>query len=354
MARARKPEQRPSSDLSRTGTCARPASGLENPGSIAATVPRVVDIPETGAPVIRTLEASLGPPEPGWLRWIDVERPTAEALERLRGPFDLHPLAIEDCLTFEQRPKVEEYPGHLFVVVHELHLDGDLLTGHEIHTFLAERTLITVHAEPCRQLDRVMERLRKDVAVYARGVGFVYYWIADMVASANDDILSELAASIEDIENDLLEGEKPSALPRLFALKRSLSVARRFLSPQRDLFAVLTKLGGGPISDRTALYFRDVYDKVVRANESIEASRDLASNVLDAHFSQMSQRTNDVMRRLTALSAVFLPLTFITGFFGQNFDMLPFGSHVLMWLVIAACVALPVTMLYWFYKSRWL
>ncbi len=130
----------------------------------------------------------------------------------------------------------------------------------------------------------MIERLRKDATVYGRGVGFVYYLIADMVASANDDVLSELADSIEDIESELLDDGKSPALPRLFALKRSLSVARRFLSPQRDLFAMLTKLGGASISDRTALYFRDVYDKVVRANESIEASRDLASNVLDAHF----------------------------------------------------------------------
>lgn len=317
-------------------------------------MPRVVDIPETGAPVIRTLEASLAPPEPGWLRWIDVEQPTAEQLEGLRGPFELHPLAIEDCLTFEQRPKLEEYPGHLFVVVHRLNLEGDELSGHEIHAFLAQRTLITVHAEPCLELERVIERLRKDATVYGRGVGFVYYLIADMVAGANDDVLSELADSIEDIESELLDEGKSPALPRLFALKRSLSVARRFLSPQRDLFAMLTKLGGASISDRTALYFRDVYDKVVRANESIEASRDLASNVLDAHFSQMSQRTNDVMRRLTALSAVFLPLTFITGFFGQNFEMMPFGSHILMWLVISACIALPIGMLYWFYSKRWL
>lgn len=317
-------------------------------------MPLVVDIPDHGAPVIRTLDESVGLPEPGWLRWIDVEQPTAAQLEALRVPFDLHPLAIEDCLTFEQRPKLEEYPGHLFVVVHRLDLAGDELTGREIHAFLSERTLITVHAEPCLELARVIERLGKDGTIYARGVGFIYYLIADVVASSNDDVLSELADNIEDIENELFEEGKPPTLPRLFALKRALSVARRFLSPQRDLFATLTKLGGASISDRTALYFRDVYDKVARANESIEASRDLASNVLDAHFSQMSQRTNDIMRRLTALSAVFLPLTFITGFFGQNFEMLPFRSQALMWLVVSACVALPATMLYWFYSRRWL
>jgi magnesium transporter len=182
----------------------------------------------------------------------------------------------------------------------------------------------------------------------------VYYLIADLVALANDDVLSRLADSIEDIETELFEGGKEPPLPRLFALKHSLAIARRFLSPQRDLFAGLTKLESRAISERTAFYFRDVYDKVVRANESIEASRDLASNVLDAYFSQMSQRTNDVMRRLTALSAVFLPLTFITGFFGQNFEILPFGSRWLPWLVTALCVSLPFTMLYWFYRRRWL
>jgi len=317
-------------------------------------VPRVVDIPANGPPVVRTAgDERLEPPEPGLLRWIDIEKPNAELLETLREPFHLHPLAIEDCLTFGQRPKLEEYPGHLFVVIHQLVLGDAAVDGNEIHAFLSPGVLITVHVEPCMELGRVVERIAHDDTVHSRGIGFVYYLIADQVSSANDDVLMCLADAIEDIESELFGGKEP-ALPRLFSLKRSLSAARRFLSPQRDLFAGLTKLQHRALTDRTALYFRDVYDKVVRANESIEASRDLASNVLDAYFSQMSQRTNDIMRRLTALSAVFLPLTFITGFFGQNFHMLPFGSHGLMWFVIALCAALPVTMVYWFYRSRWL
>jgi magnesium transporter len=315
-----------------------------------------VDIPENGPPKSQTWAGErLTPPEPGYLRWIDVEGPTAEVLEALREPFDLHPLAIEDCLTFEQRPKLEEYPGHLFVVIHRLMPNGRSIGGEELHAFLARRALITVHAEPCIELKRVMERIERDPTIHARGVGFIYYLIADHVASANDDVLSNLVDSIEEVENALLgDGKRVPPLTELFELKRSLGVARRFLSPQRDLFAALTKFENEAITQRAALYFRDVYDKIVRANETIEASRDLAGNVLDAHFSLLSQRTNDVMRRLTALSAVFLPLTFITGFFGQNFEMLPFGSHWLMWLVVSACLALPLVMLYWFYRSRWL
>jgi magnesium transporter len=240
------------------------------------------------------------------------------------------------------------------VVIHRIRFREDGLHGDEIHAFLSPRTLITVHAEPCAELSQVAARLERDEALYARGIGFVYYLIADMIARANDDVLSSLADSIEDLESDLFEANRPTSLPRLFQLKRALGVARRFLSPQRDLFATLTKLRHEAINERTALYYRDVYDQVVRANESIETSRDLASNVLDAHYSQMSQRTNDIMRRLTALSAVFLPLTFITGFFGQNFQMLPFDAAYLMWLVVFACVGLPAGMLYWFYRSRWL
>jgi magnesium transporter len=318
-------------------------------------VPRVVNLPENGPPVVQAAgEDWLGPPPAGCLRWIDIEQPGPDLLEQMRVPFNLHPLAIEDCLTFGQRPKLEEYPGHLFVVIHRLELRKSGLEGNEIHAFLTPGALITVHAEPCLELSRVLERIAHDPTVHGRGIGFVYYLIADLVALANDDVLSTIADSIEDVEAELFAGDKEPSLPRLFALKRSLSAARRYLSPQRDLFATLTKLENRTLGDRNALYFRDVYDKVVRANESIEASRDLASNVLDAHFSKMSQRTNDVMRRLTALSAVFLPLTFITGFFGQNFEMLPFGSHGLMWSVLALCGALPATMLYWFYRSRWL
>ena len=134
---------------------------------------------------------------------------------------------------------------------------------------------------------------------------------------------------------------------------------RKVLSPQRDVLGLLAKRGDSRISERTAVYLRDVYDHLVRINESIEANRDLLGNALDAYLSAVGQRTNEIMKYLTIMSAVFLPLAFVVGFFGQNFDNLPFfrdwvHSDRLMWGMIVTCVVVPATMLTWFKRKNWL
>lgn len=314
----------------------------------------VLDLHESGVPV-RVDPPKLDAPPAGVLRWIDVQTPTKEVLEQLRVPYGLHPLAIEDCLTFEQRPKLEEYPGHLFVVIHELSGTDSELIAQELHAFIGINFLITVHAETCDRIGTVRERIRNDSKLYARGLGFVYYLIADAIASRNSDVVEGFADQVEVIEDLVLNGDtsESQALGRLFGLKRSLGAARRAISPQRDLFATLARLERSVVNERLALYFRDVYDKIVRSVESIEVGRELLSNILDAHFSLVSQRTNDIVKRLTVLSAIFLPLTFITGFFGQNFQGLPFDSNRLLWLALGAYVLLPPVMLFWFHRKRW-
>ena len=128
---------------------------------------------------------------------------------------------------------------------------------------------------------------------------------------------------------------------------------RKVLSPQRDVVGMLSKRGDPRISERTSVYFRDVYDHLARTVESIEANRDLLGNALDAYLSASSQRTNEIMKALAILSAVFMPLTFITGFFGQNFEHLPFGSDALMWAMLASMIIMPGALLAWFKSRNW-
>jgi len=314
-------------------------------------VQRVIDIPTSGTGSVRT-GTLLEPPADGALLWVDVEAPSRAELEAL--PFRLHQLAIEDCLTFDQRPKLEEYPEHLFVVIHELNLDTSEISGHEIHAFIGKNFMITVRERPCRRIDEVIQRVAGANDIHARGVGFIYYLLADGVASHNLVSIDQLSEAIDQMEEHALNVADQTTLPRFFELKKSLGAARRALSPQRDLFAMLSRVDSRWISERTALYFRDVYDKLARSVESLESQRDLLANVLDAHFSVTSQRTNDIVKRLTILSAIFLPLTFVTGFFGQNFAHLPFHSLAFMWVALAACAVIPPTMLLWFRRRGWL
>jgi magnesium transporter len=137
-------------------------------------------------------------------------------------------------------------------------------------------------------------------------------------------------------------------------LRRQLITVRRTLAPQRDVVAMLVRRGDPRISEKTALYFRDVYDHLVRAYEQIDMERDLLGNAMEAYISMMENRTNNIMKQLTIFASIFLPLTFFTGFFGQNFTMMPYHSQHLYGLMLAICAAVPIGMLLWFRRRGWL
>ncbi len=304
----------------------------------------------------------LGRPPEAVLRWIDVRSPDAAQLELLRERFDFHPLTIEDCAHLDQRPKLEEYGDHIFLVTQGFACNGERvreLELQELHAFLGERFLVTVHSEPIAALDEIWLRAAGDARQLSRGVAFVYYLIADGIVDDNFPILDRVADELDDLEDAVLAQPRPQDLHRIFELKRHLVAMRKVLSPQRDVLGLLAKRGDARIDERTAVYLRDVYDHLVRINESIEANRDLLGNALDAYLSVVGQRTNEIMKYLTVMSAVFLPLSFVVGFFGQNFVDLPFlrdwvRSDALMLAMVAICLTLPVSMLAWFRHKGWL
>jgi magnesium transporter len=302
------------------------------------------------------------PPPPGILRWIDLREQDASQLELLRTRFDFHPLAIEDCAHRDQRPKMEEYGDHLFLVTQGFACPGVKVRDlelQELHAFLGERYLVTVHEAAIAALEEVWGRLAGDPALLGRGVDFAYYLVLDGIVDDNFPILDRVADELDEIEDSVLASPRHDDLQRIFELKRHLVSMRKVLSPQRDVQGLLSKRGDPRVSERTALYLRDVYDHLMRLNESIEANRDLLGNALDAYLSAVGLRTNEIMKYLTVMSAVFLPLSFVVGFFGQNFDNLPFlrewvHSDRLMWSMIIICLMLPAGMVAWFRHKRWL
>ncbi len=304
----------------------------------------------------------VAPPSDGSLRWIDLLSTDSAALELLRQRFDFHPLTIEDCAQLDQRPKLEEYRDHLFLVTQGFSFKGDRveeLQLQELHAFLGERYLVTVHETPIAALEKTWLRLSREPKLVERGLDFTYYLIADGIVDDNFPILDRIADELEELEDSVLSAPDRRDLKRIFELKQHLVAMRKVLSPQRDVLGLLTKRGDSRFSERTTVYLRDVYDHLVRINESIEASRDLLGNTLEAYLSAVSQRTNEIVKYLTIMSAVFLPLAFVVGFFGQNFDNFPFfpnwkTSDGLMWGMIVVSVAVPATMLAWFKGKGWL
>ena len=326
---------------------------------------RVVDLAPGGELSVQENLEDVALPDEGTLRWVDLHG-EEKSLEKLRQEYSFHPLAIEDCRVFDQRPKLEEYKDHLFLVTQSFstpeagsggqHAGLDL---HELHAFLGKNYLVTVHSSHISALEQVRQRVIDNPSLLERGVDFVYYLIASRLVEENFPILDCVTDELEEIEDRVLSTPVRTDLNRIFELKRRLVLMRKVLSPQRDTMVMLARRGDLRVSERTALYFRDVHDQLVRLNESIEANRDLLSNALDAYLSAVSNRTNEIMKYLTLLSAVFLPLAFIVGFFGQNFEDLPGApqwtrSDALMYLMLTLCLATPLVMFTWFRVRRWL
>jgi magnesium transporter len=317
---------------------------------------RIMDLPAEGPAQVFEGSERAGPPPAGTLRWIDLSGQGEPELEILGNHFGFHPLALEDCLHYGERPKLEEYGDYLFVVMHTFVCpkgDPRDVDAQEVHAFLGATYLVTVHASGVAAIDTIWNRVQGDANLGRKGADFLLYLVADTIVDANFPIIDLISESLEEIENSVLERSDPDDLNRIFALKRTLVLMRKVLSPERDLFGAMSKRGDPRISERTALYFRDVYDHLVRIYESIDTGRDLLGNALDAYLSMQSNRTNEIMKRLTLLSAVFLPLTFVTGFFGQNFEHLPFHSDALMYVMVSSCVIIPSAMVLWFKRSGW-
>lgn len=300
-------------------------------------------------------EAELRLPAVGERLWVDIEAPTAGELAALRETFDLHPVAIEDCGRADPRPKLEEYERQVFVVLHRVVVgEHDRVGSIELHAFLGERYLLTIHGQDLAEVSSVRQRLAGDASLRERSLAYAYYLICERLAHENFDALERLFEKIESIEDSVLKQEDEDALPELFEAKRQLAAARRLVVPQREVISLLLEPGTPFVDERARPYFRRVLDLLMRMAEAVDTQREILSNVLDAHLSILSNRTNAIMKSLTLLSAIFLPLSFVTGFFGQNFAHLPFDDIALMWFGLGLCALLPVGMLFWFKSRKWL
>lgn len=302
-------------------------------------------------------DQAVTPPLPGEQCWIDLSDFTADELELLRQRFGFHPLAIEDCASGNHIAKAEEYGDHLFIVLRAIQStqpDGDQFETRQVAAFLGERHLVTVHREAVKQVDEAWRRAATDAQTDAQGPDFLLYLIVDALVDDAFPIIDDISDRLEAIEAEILDRVDQSQLVRLLGLRRQLATIRRTLAPERDVLAMLVRRGDPRISEKTALYFRDVYDHLVRAYEEIDQERDLLGNAMEAYISMMENRTNNIMKQLTIFASIFLPLTFLTGFFGQNFAMMPYQSEHLYWLMLAVCGAVPVGMLLWFRWRGWL
>src|SRR5215216_6544457 len=260
--------------------------------------------------------------------WLDLHRPTAEDLAVLRDTFGFHPLALEDSMNFGQRPKLDEYDDFVFLVVYGAVPDEDRLV--EVHCFYSERFLVTVHRDEAPAFAEVRRRYQKRKAPI-EDPGRLLYRIVDGLVDSFFPILEDFDDRIDRLEDETFLHASDQQLQEIFAMKRLLVGIRKAVGPQRDLFASLmgrlNELPGMTAEDER--YFRDIYDHLIRISDLIDTYRDLLTSSMDVFLSTVSNRLNVVMKQLAVIATIFLPLTFITGFFGQNFGWLVL--HVRSW-----------------------
>jgi magnesium transporter len=266
--------------------------------------------------------------EEGKTFWLDLHQPDEEDIAMLRDVFGFHPLALEDSTHFGQRPKVEEYENFAFLALYGAAADDDDVA--EVHCFLGHTYLITVHRDECAALAEVQRRI--DLRHLAPGDPVdLLYRVVDALVDSFFPHLNQFDDAIDAMEERALTRATEDDLHEIFQLKRRLVKLRRIIGPQQN---VLLAIIGGPVAlsgmtPERERYFRDVYDHLIRIGELIDSHRDLLTSSLEVHLSTVSNRLNGVMKQLAVISTIFLPLTFITGFFGQNFGWLV--SHVSDW-----------------------
>jgi magnesium transporter len=253
--------------------------------------------------------------------WLDLHQPKADDFAILRDVFGFHTLAVEDSEHFGQRPKLDGYDDFAFLVVYGASPDEDGLV--EVHCFYSERFLVTVHRDEAPAFGDVRRRYEKHAAEVDEPALLLYRIVVGLVDSFFP-ILAELDDRIDDLEDQTFLNAGDAQLQEIFAMKRMLVGMRKAIAPQRDMFAGLiggvAELPGMTPEDER--YFRDIYDHLLRINDLIDTYRDLLTSSMDVFLSTVSNRLNVVMKQLAVIATIFLPLTFITGFFGQNFGWL--------------------------------
>ncbi|HLL89221.1 MAG TPA: magnesium/cobalt transporter CorA [Tepidisphaeraceae bacterium] len=298
--------------------------------------------------------------------WVDIDKPTDEEYGLLDDVFGFHPLAIEDSIQYSQRPKIESYrhvgstctQGYFYMVIHGPDLDSfrEKVRTKELDMFVSERFLVTIHEERMSSIAEVRARAEADAElVLDIGIDRLLHNILDRIVDHYVPILEHFQEEIDELEELAITEPTPDVLHRIAAQKRELLNFRRIIAPQRDVIAQLTRGDVPFIREATRVYLRDVLDHLVRAVELIELYRDVIVGARDIYMSSVSNNLNQVMKTLTVITVIALPLNIITGFFGMNFDNLP-GIHTqwAFWITLTLMVIAIAVVIAVLRTRRWL
>ncbi|WP_232700370.1 magnesium/cobalt transporter CorA [Halobacterium wangiae] len=297
--------------------------------------------------------------------WVRVVDPAEEELRDVTDGYGLHHLEIEDVFG-DVRPKVEEFDGHTFVLLKAATLRrgdvafADELRDQQIAFFLGDDWLVTIEPERLPALDAVWERVdRDDPRLLSFGPDFTAYRGIDRIVDDYYEILDEIEDDIEAVENDVMDATGDDVLERINSLRRDLLSVRRLLWPTRDAVGALARGDPEQIEENTEKFYRDVYDHLVQLVDLAETYRDLTNGARDIYLNALSMSTNEVMKTLTVVATIILPLTFVAGIYGMNFEGTPTSMPELGWefgypAVMLGMALMAAILVGYFRRENWL
>jgi len=299
------------------------------------------------------------------MTWIHVQGDAEpETLRELGKLFGLHHLALEDVINTGQRPKVEDYQGQLFIVMAHPVIEFDFrdLKMEQLSIFAGRNFLISFHPGANDPFDPIRSRLRDHAGrIRERGVDYLLYALIDLVIDEGFPMLETIGDEIEQLEEQLFAAPTRDSLQQLHQLKRTMLTVRRVLWPQREVLNNLVRDDSGIIVEDNQVYFRDCYDHTIQIMDLIETYRDMVTGLMDIYLSSVSYRLNEIMRVLTIIATIFIPLTFIVGLYGMNFENIdsPWAMPELRWyygypLTWLLMIGVVVGMLAFFKRRKWL
>jgi len=291
--------------------------------------------------------------------WVDMEAPSLDDDQVLLNVFHFHPLTVEDCRANRHHPKVEEFPDYIYLIVHAVRTDSstDRFNTVELDGFLGRNYVVTYRHEKFASIEKVKQTIRSSPVTCQRGAPFLLHSIVDSIVDDYLPVMDDFDERINELEDNIFSLHRPNdqILEEILGLKRSVLRLRRISSKQLE---VLYRISHGQfqlISGPVLPFFRDVYDHIVRVTDLAESYRDLISGSLEAYLSVVSNRLNEIMKVLTIFSAIMLPLTFIAGVYGMNFDNMPeLHSRYGYYTVWAIMIVVAVGMLLLFWKRGWI
>lgn len=291
--------------------------------------------------------------------WIDMFAPTSKEEDILLNVFNFHPLTVEDCRENRHYPKIEEFPGYLYFIVHGVRADtsSDRFNTIELDGFLGPNYVITYHHDEFRSINAVKQLLRTSPVVCRRGAGYLLHQILDRIVDYYSPVLDDFDNRIDELEAKIFVGRSSNneMLSDIMNIKRSVLRLRRISVKQMEILLRISRGEFDLIPPALLPFYRDIHDHIVRVTDLAESYRDLITGLLDAHLSVVSNRLNEVMKVLTIFSAVMMPLTFIVGVYGMNFDNMPELRTRYGYFIVLGLMAVVATgMLLFFWNRGWL